>query len=71
MAINSLAAAIYSDSKGLGTWSGESLGNQLRSFRQNVLQRREQDYSPQSLAPLNPATKGEMTKVVSGSFGKI
>ena len=62
MAINSLAAAIYSDSKGLGTWSGESLGNQLRSFRQNVLQRREQDYSPRSLAPLNPATKGEMTK---------
>jgi hypothetical protein len=52
--IDTLAAAIYSGAKASETWGGDALVERLRHFRKELLRRRRQNRSWQSLSPLNP-----------------
>jgi hypothetical protein len=52
--IDTLTAAIYSDAKTSEAWSGDVFVERLPHFRKELLRRRQQNRSWQSLPPLNP-----------------
>lgn len=54
VAVDAVAAAIYSDHDGLNAWTGDALTKQLREYRRTVIRRKAEEDAPRSLSLLNP-----------------